>query len=155
MTGGKTAQLYIPTLRQTKEKERSKENRKPIRSNRTRKREKLCFQGRQAGYGKEELDYQVNALQDQKYELENQRGQNQTQLDSYKEKLWEDLKFPGIQAMEFKSRILVSCPPLSKKTGRSKAESKSYSEYRRHRRIRNGQRTLRVPHFSAGRYLKP
>lgn len=51
---------------------------------------------------KETLDKEVGALQDQKYELEIKQAKNETQLDTYKEKLWEDFEVSYIQAMEFK-----------------------------------------------------
>lgn len=52
---------------------------------------------------KEALDKEVGALQDQKYELEIRQAKNETQLDTYKEKLWEDFEVSYIQAMEFKT----------------------------------------------------
>lgn len=51
---------------------------------------------------KEALDKEVSALQDSKYELEIKQAKNETQLDTYKEKLWEDFEVSYIQAMEFK-----------------------------------------------------
>lgn len=51
---------------------------------------------------KEALDREVNAFQGQKYELEIKQAKNETQLDTYKEKLWEDFEVSYIQAMEFK-----------------------------------------------------
>lgn len=56
---------------------------------------------------KEELDRRVSALQDQKYELEIKEAKNETQLDSYKEKLWEDFEVSYIQAMEFKKQDFI------------------------------------------------
>lgn len=51
---------------------------------------------------KETLDKEVGTLQNQKYELEIKQAKNETQLDTYKEKLWEDFEVSYIQAMEFK-----------------------------------------------------
>lgn len=51
---------------------------------------------------KEELQQQETGLQNQKYELEIKSAKNETQLNNYKEKLWEDFEVSYIQAMEFK-----------------------------------------------------
>ena len=51
---------------------------------------------------KEAMDKEVSSWQNQKYELEIKAAKNETQLDAYKEKLWEDFEVSYIQAMEFK-----------------------------------------------------
>ncbi len=51
---------------------------------------------------KETLEQQANALQNQKYELEIKEAKNETQLNHYKEKLWENFEVSYVQAMEFK-----------------------------------------------------
>jgi chromosome segregation protein len=51
---------------------------------------------------KEAFDKQVTAFQNQKYEMEIKVAKNETQLDSFKDKLWEDFELSYIQAMEFK-----------------------------------------------------
>ena len=51
---------------------------------------------------KEAFDQKVNSYQNQKYEMEIKVAKNETQLDAYKEKLWEDFEISYIQAMEFK-----------------------------------------------------
>lgn len=56
---------------------------------------------------KETVDSKMNSLQDQKYELEIKNAKNETQLDTYKDKLWEDFEISYIQAMEFKSEEFV------------------------------------------------
>ena len=56
---------------------------------------------------KEELQQQETALQNQKYELEIKAAKNETQLNNYKEKLWEDFEVSYIQAMEFKKEEFV------------------------------------------------
>lgn len=56
---------------------------------------------------KEAVDSKMNSLQDQKYELEIKNARNETQLDTYKDKLWEDFEISYIQAMEFKSEEFV------------------------------------------------
>jgi chromosome segregation protein len=51
---------------------------------------------------KEALDKEVLSFQNRKYEMEIKVAKNETQLDSYKDKLWEDFELSYIQAMEFK-----------------------------------------------------
>lgn len=53
---------------------------------------------------KEALDQKASSLQDQKYELEIKEAKNETQLNSYKEKLWEDFEVSYIQAIEYKKK---------------------------------------------------
>ena len=52
---------------------------------------------------KSDVDSKVLKLQDQKYELEIKKAKNETQMDTYKNKLWEDFEVSYIQAMEFRS----------------------------------------------------
>lgn len=56
---------------------------------------------------KETVDSKMSSLQNQKYELEIKNAKNETQLDTYKDKLWEDFEISYIQAMEFKSEEFV------------------------------------------------
>ena len=44
----------------------------------------------------------LNGFQDQKYQTEIKIAKNDTQLDSYKEKLWEEFEVSYLQAMEYK-----------------------------------------------------
>lgn len=52
---------------------------------------------------KESVDTKLSGLQNQKYELEIRNAKNETQLDSYKDKLWEDFEVAYVQAVDFKS----------------------------------------------------
>ena len=52
---------------------------------------------------REELNRKIQVLQDQKYDLDVRRAKNETQLEAFKEKLWEDFEVSYIQAMEFKA----------------------------------------------------
>ena len=45
---------------------------------------------------------QLNHLQDQKYQAEIKKTRNETQLDTFKEKLWEDFEVSYVQALEFR-----------------------------------------------------
>ncbi len=56
---------------------------------------------------KDTIDSKMESLQNQKYELEIKNAKNETQLDTYKNKLWEDFEISYIQAMEFKSEDFV------------------------------------------------
>lgn len=56
---------------------------------------------------REEISQKLQTLQDQKFELELRKAKNETQLQTYKEKLWEDFEVSYIQAMEFKSETFV------------------------------------------------
>ena len=46
-------------------------------------------------------------MQTQRYELEIKNAKNETQLDTYKNKLWEEFEISYIQAMDFKSDEFV------------------------------------------------
>lgn len=56
---------------------------------------------------KEDVDAKLEAVRNQKYELEIKKAKNETQLDTYKNKLWEDFEISYIQAMEFKNDEFV------------------------------------------------
>ena len=56
---------------------------------------------------KDTIDTKINSIQNQKYELEIKNARNETQLETYKDKLWEDFEVSYIQAMEFKSDAFV------------------------------------------------
>lgn len=56
---------------------------------------------------REELVEKIQHLRDQKYEVDVRKAKNETQLETYKEKLWEDFEVSYIQAMEFKSDKFV------------------------------------------------
>ena len=56
---------------------------------------------------REELAGKIQTFQDQKYDLDVRKARHDTQLESYKEKLWEDFEVSYIQAMEFKSEDFV------------------------------------------------
>ncbi|MCQ4635541.1 chromosome segregation protein SMC [Anaerovorax odorimutans] len=90
-----------------KEKEEAKENLEQYLADLSSERTSASSEADRLTREKEEADRQVNALQDQKYELEIKEAKNETQLDSYKEKLWEDFEVSYIQAMEFKKQDFV------------------------------------------------
>ncbi|MFR4405257.1 MAG: chromosome segregation protein SMC [Anaerovoracaceae bacterium] len=56
---------------------------------------------------KEKLSQDLDSMQAQKYELEIKCAKNETQLDSHKNKLWEDFEVSYVQAAEFKNSDFV------------------------------------------------
>ena len=53
---------------------------------------------------KDSLDEKLNVFQTQKYELDIKKAKNETLLDGYKDKLWEEFEISYIQAIEFKKK---------------------------------------------------
>ena len=53
---------------------------------------------------KDEMDGILNGYQTQKYELEIKQAKYETQLDSYKDKLWEEFEISYLQAIDFKKK---------------------------------------------------
>lgn len=76
---------------------------------------------------KEALERQVGSCQDQKYELEVKSARSEAQMDSYKEKLWEDFEVSYIQAIEFKKKDFAMSPAV-KENRRIKARMKELGE---------------------------
>lgn len=87
---------------QLQKKEEEKENLQQYLDELTEERTTTTTEINRLTSEKETLDKKVGALQDQKYELEIKEAKNETQLDTYKEKLWEDFEVSYLQAMEFK-----------------------------------------------------
>ena len=54
-----------------------------------------------------EAQEKLNAYQDQKYREEIKLAKNETQLDTFKEKLWEDFEISYLQAIDFKKSDFV------------------------------------------------
>ncbi len=50
------------------------------------------------------LEEELSASQNQKYELEIKEARNETQLDTYKNKLWDEFEVSYLQAIEFKKK---------------------------------------------------
>ncbi len=53
---------------------------------------------------KEDMDGILSGYQTQKYELEIKQAKYETQLDSYKDKLWEEFEISYLQAIEFRKK---------------------------------------------------
>ncbi len=56
---------------------------------------------------RDRLAARLEELQGKKYELDIRKAKNETQLETYKDKLWEDFEISYIQAMEFKAEKFV------------------------------------------------
>lgn len=56
---------------------------------------------------REELSQKIQNFQEKKYDLDVRKAKHETQLDTYKEKLWEDFEISYIQAVEFKAEDFV------------------------------------------------
>lgn len=56
---------------------------------------------------RDSLEESLGRTRDRKYELDVRKARNETQLESYKEKLWEEFEVSYVQAMEFRSEDFV------------------------------------------------
>lgn len=63
---------------------------------------KLITEVQKVNSERDSVTSKLEAVRNQKYELEVKKAKNETQLDTYKDKLWEDFEISYIQAMEFK-----------------------------------------------------
>lgn len=73
----------------------------------TAEREALSDKRSSLDAEKEELSSRLSGIHNQKYELEIKKARNETQLDTYKNKIWDDFGISYIQAMDFKSEDFV------------------------------------------------
>lgn len=65
-----------------------------------------------ASQEREELLKKITALQNNKYEAEIRIARQETQLENYKEKLWEEFEISYIQAIEFKKQDFIMAPAV-------------------------------------------
>ena len=56
---------------------------------------------------REEVNGMLTRLRDQSYELKIKKAKNETQLDTYKNKLWEDFSVSYVQAMDLRAKDFV------------------------------------------------
>lgn len=87
-----------------KDKREAKENLARYLEELSQERKEAEAQAERLTEEKETLEQQARALQNQKYELEIKEAKNETQLNTYKEKLWENFEVSYVQAMSFKQR---------------------------------------------------
>lgn len=112
---------------QLQKKEEEKENLQQYLEELTEERTTTTTEINRLTSEKETLDKTVGVLQDQKYELEIKEAKNETQLDTYKEKLWEDFEVSYLQAMEFKKEDF-DAQAAGKENRRLKARIKELGE---------------------------
>ncbi|QAT42419.1 chromosome segregation protein SMC [Aminipila luticellarii] len=67
-------------------------------------RSELAKQLNEKSAARASIEEKVNASQSQKYELEIKKAKNETQLDSYKNKLWDEFEVSYLQAIEFRKK---------------------------------------------------
>lgn len=53
---------------------------------------------------RDSVEEKINSCQTQKYEIEIKKAKNETQLDSYKNKLWDEFEVSYLQAIDFKKK---------------------------------------------------
>lgn len=87
-----------------KEKTEARKNLERYLEEISQERQEAASQAEKLAEEKETLEQQASALQSQKYELEIKEAKNETQLNTYKEKLWENFEVSYVQAMEFKQK---------------------------------------------------
>ncbi|MBQ6496880.1 MAG: chromosome segregation protein SMC [Firmicutes bacterium] len=90
-----------------REKEAVKKNAEEYLHDVTEEKSALTSEISRINEEREELAQKLQTLQDQKFELDVRKAKHETQLETYKEKLWEDFEVSYIQAMEFKSDQFV------------------------------------------------
>ena len=90
-----------------KEKEEEKQRLEEYLGELTDEKIKLSSEIQKVNSEKESVTSKLETVRNQKYELEVKKAKNETQLDTYKNKLWEDFEVSYIQAMEFKKSDFV------------------------------------------------
>ena len=90
-----------------REKEEAKQRVQEYLDEVTEERQKINAQLSESQTRRDELAARQEELSDRKYELDIRKARNETQLDTYKDKLWEDFEISYIQAMEFKAEKFV------------------------------------------------
>ena len=81
----------------------------------------------EASAQRDQMAARMEQLQDKKYELDIRRAKNETQLETYKDKLWEDFEVSYIQAMEFRAEKFVMSSAM-KENRQIKARMKEMGE---------------------------
>ncbi|MBN7771923.1 chromosome segregation protein SMC [Clostridium aminobutyricum] len=87
-----------------KEKEAARENLERYIEEITEERTNLTHQLNEKTVSRESMEGKITSSQDKKYELEIKKARNETQLDTYKNKLWEEFEVSYLQAIDFKKK---------------------------------------------------
>ena len=85
------------------EKHKTEEHLKLLRQDKSEVFQKLT----QVSHEKEALDVRLENISANRMEMEIRKGKNETLLDTYKEKLWEEFEISYIQAIEFRREGFV------------------------------------------------
>lgn len=91
------------TVKLLEEKKSLEEYIAEVTAERTALTEKINAASRE----QQEMGEKVNALQDQKYQLEIRLAKNETQLETHKERLWEDFEVSYAQAVDLRDPNFV------------------------------------------------
>lgn len=70
----------------------------------TKERTELTTRLSEKSAARDTIEEKTNSCQTQKYELEIKKAKNETQLDSFKNKLWDEFEVSYLQAIEFKKK---------------------------------------------------
>ena len=91
----------------TAEKIRAKENLESYAAEIAEEKAAVTAEMNESSAAKDALDEKLAALQDSKYNAEIKAAKNETQLENFKDKLWEEFEVSYVQAMEFKKKDFV------------------------------------------------
>lgn len=96
----------------------------------------------------------LNSYQDQKYQLEIKAARNDTQLDTLKERLWEDFEISYVQALDLRREdFIMSTSVKESREIRNRIPGAGRCERRRYQGIRVGEPALQLPDgAAAGHY---
>ena len=110
-----------------KEKEQVKEHLREYLAELTEEKERISGQEERFMAERETAENRFGSCQDQKYELEIKAARSEAQMESCKEKLWEDFEVSYIQAIEFKKKDFVMSSAVKENRG-IKARMKELGE---------------------------
>ncbi len=89
------------------EKETAKQRIQEYLEEVSEEKQQLNTQLSESSARREEMAAGLERLQSRKYDLDIRMAKNETQLETYKDRLWEDFEISYIQAMEFKAEKFV------------------------------------------------
>lgn len=101
VTGGDSGEVILEA--KAKEKAEAEENLEEIASEKAVLAAEISDLNKQ----RDSISDSLGRIRDRKYELDVKLAKNETQLNTYKERLWDDFEVSYVQAMEFKSDTFV------------------------------------------------
>lgn len=87
-----------------REKEAAREHLEKYIEEITEERSNLTQQLNEKSSSRDSMEQKVTSCQDKKYELEIKKAKNETQLDTHKNRLWEEFEISYLQAIDFKKK---------------------------------------------------